>query len=154
MIATVRDIIRKKGNEVVAVLQDVSVFEALGLMKEKATGALLVSDKMGRAVGIVSDRDCTQKIILDDKPAKQTSVSKIMNRDINGISMKNTVEECITVMLDKNIRHLPFFDGSDVAGLISIGDTVKSIVKKQRVEINSSATTSLGAICKVRNNID
>jgi signal-transduction protein with cAMP-binding, CBS, and nucleotidyltransferase domain len=113
------------------VLQDVSVFEALGLMKEKVTGALLVSDKMERAVGIVSDRDCTQKIILDDKPAKQTSVSKIMNRDINGISMKNTIEECIMVMLDKNIRHLPFFDGSDVAGLISIGDTVKSIVKKQ-----------------------
>jgi len=145
VIATVRDIIRKKGNEVVAVLQDVSVFEALGLMKEKATGALLVSDKMGRAVGIVSDRDCTQKIILDDKPAKQTSVSKIMNRDINGISMENTAEECIAVMLEKHVRYLPVFDGSNVAGLVSIGDIVKSIVKKQRVEIKQLSNYIAGS---------
>jgi len=145
MITTVRDIIRKKGNEVVTVLQDVSVYEALSLMKKRAIGALLVTDKMGKPVGVVSDRDCTQKIILDDKPAKRTSVSKIMNRDIIGISMENTAEECIAVMLEKHVRYLPVFDGSNVAGLVSIGDIVKSIVKKQRVEIKQLSNYIAGS---------
>jgi predicted transcriptional regulator len=70
LVATVRDIIRKKGNEVITVLQDVSVYEALGLMKEKAIGALLVTNKTGKSIGIVTDRDCTQKIILDERQPK------------------------------------------------------------------------------------
>jgi len=145
LVATVRDIIRKKGNEVITVLQDVSVYEALGLMKEKAIGALLVTNKTGKSIGIVTDRDCTQKIILDERPAKSTPVSKIMTRDIIGISMEKTAEECIAVMLEKHIRHLPVFDGNNIAGLVSIGDAVKSIVNKQRVEIKQLSNYIAGS---------
>ena len=135
MAATVRDIIRKKGNEVVTVLQDVPVYKALKLMKEREIGALIVTNTMGKAVGIVSDRDCTQKIILEERPAKSTPVANIMTRDLISTSPDKTAEECIAVMLQERVRHLPVFDEKKMVGIISIGDTVKSIVKKQYVEI-------------------
>lgn len=135
MIATVQDIIRRKGNEVVTVLQDVPVYQALGLMKEKGIGALIVTDNAGKEVGIVSDRDCTQKIILEERSAKTTPVAKIMTRDLIRTTPEKTTEECLTVMLEERVRHLPVFDGDEMVGLVSIGDAVKSIVKKQRVEI-------------------
>lgn len=145
MIATVRDIIRKKGNDVITILQDVSAYEALSLMKERDIGALLVTNRTGKVVGIVSYQDCTQRVILDEKPAKRTPVSKIMVRDIIGISMEKTAEECIVVMLEKHIRHLPVLDGDNVVGLVSIGDAVRSIVKKQRVEIKQLSSYIAGS---------
>lgn len=135
MIATVRDIIGKKGSEVVTVLQDVPVYEALKLMKEREIGALIVTDTTGKAVGIISDRDCTQKIILERKSAKTTPVAKIMTRELVSTSPDKTAEECLTVMLEERVRHLPVFDEDKMVGLISIGDAVKSIVKKQYIEI-------------------
>jgi CBS domain-containing protein len=135
MTATVNDIIRRKGSKVVTVLQDVPVYQALGIMKEKKIGALIVTDNGGKAVGIVSDRDCTQKIILEERPAKTTPVAKIMTRNLIRTTPDKTAEDCLTVMLEERVRHLPVFDGDKIAGLVSIGDAVKSIVKKQRVEI-------------------
>jgi signal-transduction protein with cAMP-binding, CBS, and nucleotidyltransferase domain len=140
----VRDIIRKKGNKVITILQDVSVYEALSLMTERDIGALLVTNRTGKAVGIVSYQDCTQKIILDEKPVKSTPVSRIMVEDIIGTSMEKTAEECIVVMLEKRIRHLPVFDGGNVVGLVSIGDAVKSIVERQRVEIKQLSSYIAG----------
>jgi len=135
MTATVRDMIRKKGSEVVTVSQDIPVYEALKLMKGKEIGALIVTDTTGKVVGIISDRDCTQKIILEKRSAKTTSVGKIMTKELISTSPDKTAEECLTIMLEKRVRHLPVFDGNEMVGLVSIGDAVKSIVKKQYVEI-------------------
>ncbi len=144
MAATVRDIIRKKGNEAVKVLQDVPVYEALRLMKEREIGALIVIDTTGNTVGIVSDRDCTQRIILEERPPKSTAVAEIMTRDLIGTEPDKTAEECIAIMLRERIRHLPVFDEKKMVGLISIGDTVKAIVKKQHVDIKHLANYIAG----------
>lgn len=135
MAATVRDILREKGNGVTTVLQDVPVYDALELMKEREISALIVVDTAGKIVGIVSDRDCTQKIILEERPAKSTPVAKIMTRELISAGLESTAEECMMVMLQKRVRHLPVFNQDKMVGIISIGDTVKSIVKKQYVEI-------------------
>jgi CBS domain-containing protein len=145
MVTTVRDILRRKGNEVISVSRDVPVYEALSLMKKKGIGALIVTNRKGKAVGIVSDRDCTQKIVLDDKPARSTTVSKIMSTGLISTTPEKSSEECIAVMLEEGIRHLPVLDGGKMAGLISIGDAVKSIVKKQRVEIKQLSNYIAGS---------
>ncbi len=135
MTASVKDILRRKGSEVVTVSQGTPVYEALKLMKEREIGALVVTDTTGKAVGIISDRDCTQKIILERRPAKSTPVEKIMTRELISTKPDKNAEECLTVMLEKRVRHLPVFDGDNMIGLVSIGDAVKSIVKKQYIEI-------------------
>ncbi len=135
MTATVKDILRRKGSEVVTVSQETPVYDALALMKERGIGALVVTDTKDKVVGIISDRDCTQKIILERKPAKSTPVMKIMTRDLISTKPDETAEKCLAVMLEKRVRHLPVFDGDKMIGLVSIGDAVKSIVKKQYIEI-------------------
>ena len=134
-MSTVRDIIRKKGGEVYTLAPDATVFDALALMAKVNSGAVLVMD--GEKVeGILSERDCVRKVELDGKSAKTTKVTEIMTSKVVYIEASQPLEECMALMIDKNIRHLPVFDNGKLLGLISVRDVLKEVVDVQKFMIS------------------
>ena len=127
----VREMIYKKGGEVWSVKPDSTVFDALKLMADKNAGAVLVMD--GNTVaGILSERDCVRKVDLAGKSAKTAKVSEIMTSKVLYVEGDQPLEECIAVMIDKNIRHLPVYEGGKLIGLISVHDALKEMVDYQK----------------------
>jgi CBS domain-containing protein len=124
---TVRDILQVKGNQIWSVSRDSTVFDALQLMAEKNVGALLVLDGE-KIAGIFSERDYARKVILKGKASKETAVEEIMTVAVTTLRPEQSVEECMTLMTDKRIRHLPVLDEGKLVGMISIGDVVKAIL--------------------------
>ena len=131
---TVRDILRTKGREVWSVRADNSMFEALEKMAEKNVGALLVLEG-GEVAGIVSERDYARKIILKGKSSKQTLVKEIMTKDTLYVDPDYKVEECMALMTDERVRHLPVMENERVVGIVSIGDVVKAIISDKQFVI-------------------
>lgn len=135
---TVRQLLEKKGNIVWSVEPDTTVYEAIELMSEKEIGALLVMDG-GKVLGVLSERDYARHVILKGRSSKTTRVREIMSERVVYALPEQTVEECMALMTDKRIRHLPVMDGDKLAGLISMGDLVKSIIATQRFVIEQLA---------------
>ena len=133
-MTTVRDLLRIKGNEVWSIAPDASVYEALTLMAEKDIGALLVLDG-GQLAGILSERDYARKIVLKGKTSRETAVREIMTGKVMWTRPEQTIEECMALMTNKRIRHLPVLDEGRLIGVISIGDVVKSIISEQEFMI-------------------
>ncbi len=127
---TIRDILQGKGNQIWSVSRDSTVFDALQLMADKNVGALLVLDGE-KIAGIFSERDYARKIILKGKASKDTPVAEIMTAEVTTLRPEQSVEECMGLMTDKRIRHLPVLDGEKLVGLISIGDVVKAIISER-----------------------
>lgn len=134
-MSTVRDMIRKKGSEVFSIAPDVSVYEALAVMAKYNTGALMVLSN-GKVEGIISERDCVRKMDIEGRAAKTTKVSEIMTSKVINVEASQQLEECMALMIDKNIRHLPVYDGKDLLGLISIRDVLKEVIDVQKLMIN------------------
>lgn len=134
-MSTVRDMIRKKGSEVFSISPDASVFEVMTIMAKHNTGALMVVNN-GKVEGIVSERDCVRKMDLEGRVAKSTKVSEIMTSKVVYVEAGQQLEECMALMIDKNIRHLPVYDGKDLLGLISIRDVLKEVIDVQKLMIN------------------
>ncbi len=126
----VRHILKEKGQRLWSVGPDTMVIDALKLMAEKEVGALLVLDG-GKLVGIMSERDYARKVILKGKSSLDTSVREIMTAKVFFIRPAQTVEECMALMTDKHIRHLPVMEGDKVVGVISIGDLVKATIEEK-----------------------
>jgi CBS domain-containing protein len=114
---------------------DTLVFEAIKKMADKRIGALLVLDR-GKPVGIVSERDYARKVILQGRSSQETPVKDIMTTRVVCARPDLNVEECMAIMTDKRIRHLPVMEGDEVLGMISIGDLVKAIIAEQQFLIN------------------
>jgi CBS domain-containing protein len=134
-MSTVRDMIRKKGSEVFSVTVNVSVLDALKLMAQHNTGALMVVN--GKKIeGILSERDCVRKLELMGKTAKGTTVGEIMTDKVIYVEASQPLEECMALMIDKNIRHLPVFDGKELLGLISVRDVLREVVDVQKFLIS------------------
>lgn len=131
MKKTVRHIIDDKGSDVWNIGPDSSVFEALELMADKNLGALVVTGDAG-LVGIMSERDYARKIILMSRVSRETRVSEIMTPDPVCVSPVDSVADCMQVMTDRRIRHLPVLDDGDLIGLISIGDVVRAVIEEQQ----------------------
>jgi len=130
-----RDIIRKKGGEVYSIGPDASVFEALKMMADYNTGALLVMSG-GKVDGILSERDCVRRVELHGRTSKDTKVDDIMTSKVLYAQVNQTIEECVAIMIDKNIRHLPVFDGDELIGLISVRDALNEMVDQQKFMIS------------------
>jgi CBS domain-containing protein len=128
---TVRDILKVKGQAVWCVEMGSTVFEALGRMAEKEVGALVVMDGT-RLAGIISERDYARKIILLGRTSPNTLVEEIMTSHVAYTHLDQSIEECMAIMTDKRIRHLPVIDEGKLVGIISIGDLVKSIIADQQ----------------------
>jgi CBS domain-containing protein len=134
MSTTVKQLINRKGNHVWATQPDSTVFDALVLMAEKGIGALLVFDG-DRLVGIFSERDYARKVILKGKSSHDTTVREIMTENVLVVHPHQTMNDCMALMTDKRIRHLPVFENDSVIGVISIGDVVKEIISEQEFVI-------------------
>jgi len=134
-MSTVRDMIRKKGSEVFSISPDLTVYEALSVMAKYNTGALMVVSN-GKVEGIISERDCVRKVDLEGRASKSTKVNEIMTTKVIYVEAGQQLEECMALMIDKNIRHLPVYDGKDLLGLISIRDVLKEVIDVQKLMIN------------------
>ena len=127
---TITQLLRAKGREVLSISPEASVFEALQVMAEKNVGALLVVEGE-RLVGIFSERDYARKVILKGKSSKEIPVREIMSSHVLYVRPQQTIEDCMALMTDKRVRHLPVLEEERVVGVISIGDVVKAIISEQ-----------------------
>jgi signal-transduction protein with cAMP-binding, CBS, and nucleotidyltransferase domain len=129
-MATVRDILRSKGQDIWSIGCDEKVYDALKLMAEKNIGAVLVMES-DRLQGVLSERDYARKVILHGKNAQETAVGEIMTDRVICVGPEQSTEECMALMTDKRVRHLPVLEDGQVIGVVSIGDVVKSIISHQ-----------------------
>jgi CBS domain-containing protein len=130
-----RDIIHKKGGDIYGVDPEATVLEALKLMADKNTGVVLVLEN-GKVAGILSERDCVRRLDLHGRAARDTQVKEIMTSKVLYVQAEQTLEECVAIMIDKNIRHLPVFEGEELVGLISARDALKEMVDEQKFTIS------------------
>lgn len=131
---TVEDILKEKGREVWVISPHATILEALRLMAEKDVGALVVVED-NQIVGIISERDYARKIALRGKSSVNTPIKEIMTDKVYYVSPKTTVQECLALITQQSIRHLPVLENGKLVGLISIGDVVKSIIDEQETTI-------------------
>ena len=134
-MATVRDMVRKKGGDVYGITPDATVYEALQLMAKHNSGALLVL-KGNEMVGIVSERDCVRKVDLKGRSVQDTRVSDIMTADVITVDCDQPLEECEALMMEKSIRHLPVYDGEKLAGLLSVRDVMREMIEIQQMMLS------------------
>jgi CBS domain-containing protein len=135
MTKTVFTILRDKGHDIYSISPDATVFEALKVMAEKGVGALLVIDGTN-VVGVISERDYARKVVLMGKSSKEAKVREIMSDKVIYVNPKRTAEECMVLMINKRIRHLPVFDeDQSLMGIISIGDVVKAVLDEKEFVI-------------------
>jgi len=130
----VAEIIKLKGNEVFTISPNITVFDALKILAEKNIGALVVT-KNEKVVGIFSERDYARKIILKGKSSIVTTVNELMTKDVLYVSQTDSIDECMSLMSENHIRHLPVIEEEKLIAIISIGDVVKHIIKHQKFQI-------------------
>jgi len=130
-MTTVRDMIRKKGSEVYSIAPEATVLDALKLMAKHNVGALLVMTG-DQLEGIVSERDCIRKVDVIGRNATNTKISEIMTRDVVTVEVSEPLEECMSLMIEKNFRHLPVCEGKELLGVLSVRDVLKEVIEVQQ----------------------
>ncbi len=131
---TVRQLLQVKGHDVWSIGPNSTVYDALKMMADKSVGALMVMENE-KLVGIISERDYARKVILQGKASMDTKISEIMTSVLITVHPEQTVHECMELMTNKRVRHLPVVLDDQVLGIISIGDVVKDIIYQQRETI-------------------
>ena len=132
---TVSRILERKGCSVWSIAPEAMVYDAIKLMALRNVGALLVLEDT-RLVGIISERDYTRKVILQGKSSKETSVREIMTRELVTAEPNDNIGECMRIMTERRVRHLPVLDGPKLLGVVSIGDLLKWLISEQDAAID------------------
>ena len=140
---TIGEILHAKGSQVWSIGPDATVYDAIQMMSDKNIGALLVMDS-GKLTGIITERDYTRKVALKGKSSKQTAVREILTGQVFQVRPESTVEECMHLMTDHRVRHLPVAEGEKVIGIVSIGDLVNWIISAQNSTIHQLQTYIAG----------
>lgn len=131
----VTDILLRKGSNIISVVPDSSVLEALQIMADKNIGSVMVMDK-GKYLGMMTERDYSRKIVLQGKSSTDTKVSEIMSSNLPRVTPGDSVDYCMQLMSDKNIRYVPVFENDTVIGIVSINDVVKETILSQQETIS------------------
>jgi len=142
-IGKIGDLLHHKGAQVWSISPEAMVFDAIQMMAEKNIGALLVTDQ-GKLVGIISERDYTRKVALKGKSSKQTRVKEILSNQVVHVNPSHTVDECMRLMTDHRVRHLPVLEADKIVGVVSIGDLVNWIITAQSTTIHQLETYITG----------
>ena len=129
----VRQILKAKGNKIWSIAPQETAYKALQLMSEKNLGAVLVIDK-GKVVGIFTERDYARKVILKGKSSKTTPVSELMTKEVLCVDPETSVEDCMSLMTEKFVRHLPVMEKKKLVGVVTQGDVVKQVIADQKFE--------------------
>jgi CBS domain-containing protein len=130
MITTIRDLLKSRGSHVYSVSPQNTVFQALQLMAEKDVGALVVMED-DRIVGMFSERDYARKLILKGRSSKNTPIGDLMSSKVFFVTPDKTIEDCMTLMTMKKIRHIPVMENGKLVGMVSIGDLVNKVISSQ-----------------------
>ncbi len=130
----VKHLLDEKGSAIHAIAPDKPVLDAIRMMADKYIGALLVMDE-AQLLGIISERDYARKVILKGRSSAQTSVREIMSSPVFAIAPGDSVHQCMQLMTEKHIRHLPVVEDGKVIGVLSIGDLVKAVIDDQAREL-------------------
>jgi CBS domain-containing protein len=145
MTTTVQQILEQKGSKTHTVAPDVSVFEALSLMAKFDIGGVLVTDQ-GKLVGIFTERDYARKVVLKGLVSRDVKVGDLMTTNVRTITPSETVDEVMALMTERRFRHLPVVEDGQIAGIITIGDVVKSIVSQHEDTIRQLSSYIAGDI--------
>ena len=129
-MTTVQRLLQNKGHTVWSITPDASVFEAVQQMADKRVGALMVVER-NELVGVISERDYAREIVLKDRVSRDTPVSAIMTQRVLYVRPQQTLEECMALMTEKNLRHLPVLDDGRLVGVISMRDVVKDLIAEK-----------------------
>lgn len=130
-MSTVAKLLAAKGGDILSIPPQGTVMDAVKAMTKRSAGSLLVLDPKGKLVGIVSERDCLRKVVLKQKDPLRTTIRQIMTRKILTVKPDTSIENCMTIMTEKRIRHLPVLEKGKVVGVISIGDVVKFMASEK-----------------------
>ncbi len=130
----VSQILKTKGGEVWSIAPQESAYKALQLMSEKDLGALVVIDK-GKIVGVFTERDYARKVILKGKASKTTAVSELMTKKVLYVDPGTLVEDCMALMIEKRVRHLPVMEKKKLVGIVTVGDVVSQLIADQEFKI-------------------
>jgi len=136
---TVAEFLASKGPVVHSVRPEAAVYEALELMAEKNIGAVVVTDQAGKLLGIFSERDYARKMMIKGREAHTTRVKEIMTTLVVSVNPETRLHDCMSIMTEKRIRHLPVFADDRLVGVISIGDVVKSLLTEADYVISQQA---------------
>jgi CBS domain-containing protein len=136
---TIAEILNTKGHAIWSVSPDTTVFDAIQLMADKNVGALLVTEQ-SKLLGILTERDYTRKIALKGKSSKQTAVREIISDKVTTVHPEHTIEECMRLMTEFRVRHLPVLEEGKIVGIVSIGDLVNWIISAQTSTIHQLQT--------------
>lgn len=140
---TISEILRNKGSELWTVSPDATVFDAIQVMADKNVGALLVTEN-GRLTGILSERDYTRKVALRGKSSKEMKVREIVTDKVTTATPDHSVEDCMRLMTENRVRHLPVMQAGELKGIVSIGDLVNWIISAQTSTIHQLETYITG----------
>jgi CBS domain-containing protein len=143
MSETVASVLKSKGSAIWSITPDATVYEAIAAMANKGVGALVVLTG-GRLEGIISERDYARKVILEGRSSKDTPVREIMTHSVKTVTPEHTVDECMQIMTESRIRHLPVVERDAVVGIVSIGDMVRATIAAQAATIDHLHTYILG----------
>jgi CBS domain-containing protein len=146
---TVQQLLDRKGWGVWSIAPDARVYEAISLLAAHNVGAVVVT-RGEQLAGILSERDCVRRVMLEGRSANATRVADVMTAAVTSVRTEDTVERCMRIMTDQRMRHLPVVEGDRVVGMISVGDVVKAQISEQEALINDLESYITGSPVSVR----